>query len=137
MFIITYSRLYVYKNRRFVLYINLKLNHHLFSLLSSHRPLYCPYQKMGTAPEPLPQRAASGALVNTTYIVTDFTRKGQHILSKSSEPKMNFFVSHVKKGSECLRIPRHPCSNNKCCRIHRILLETGFLLFVTYVNIYL
>lgn len=69
------------------------------------------------------------------YIVTDFTRKGQHILSDSSE----FLCPICQKGSlifrdycsriiryedgthEWLRIPRHQCSNDKCRRIHRML----------------
>lgn len=36
-------------------------------------------KRKGKAPEPPPARSASGTLVNTIYIVTDFTRKGQHI----------------------------------------------------------
>ncbi|MBU5232608.1 hypothetical protein, partial [Agathobacter rectalis] len=56
-------------------------------ILSITGPLDCPaldhytvlIKRKGKVPEPFRQRLASGTLVNTMYIVTDFTRKGQHI----------------------------------------------------------
>lgn len=82
---------------------------------------------------------ASGTLVNTMYIVTDFTRKGQHIFIRDQSDNSEFLCPICQKCSlifrdyrshiiryedgthEWLRIPRHQCSNDKCRRIHRML----------------